>query len=121
MPATASPATASLAESRDARGRNRAPQNRPKALQAQRRLATGLSAADDPGAAAAQDRYTRKAPSIACPIPASFPSTSSPVVEWIMSTAPMPPVFFNGLLGVRGVSVAKGFLRRARSDLERSC
>src|SRR5437764_3224145 len=56
MPATASPATASLAESRDARGRNRAPQNRPKALQAQRRLATGLSAADDPGAPAAQDR-----------------------------------------------------------------
>src|SRR6266576_2988673 len=98
MPATASPATASLAGSRDARGQNRAPQKRPKAIQAQRRLATGSPAADDPGARAAQDRHTRKAPSTACRIPASFPSTNA-LIEGIMPTAQTPPSSFNSLLG----------------------
>src|SRR5438128_10611552 len=97
MPATASPATASLAGSRDVRGQNRAPQNRPKAIQAQRRLASGSPAADDPVARAAQDRHTRKAPSTAGRIAASFRSTNA-LVEGIMLTAPMPPGFFNGLL-----------------------
>src|SRR5437764_2972628 len=99
MPATASPATASLAGSRDVRGQNRAPQNRPKAIQAQRRLATGSPAADDPGARAAQDRHTRKAPSTACRIPTSFPSTNA-LIEGIMPTAQTPPSSFNRLLAI---------------------
>src|SRR5437588_820333 len=82
MPATASPATASLAGSRDVRGQNRAPQNRPKAIQAQRRLATGSPAADDPGARAAQDRHTRKAPSTITPPP--FRERRSPPGRWTL-------------------------------------
>jgi hypothetical protein len=74
-----SPATASLAGSRDAPRRNRAPQNRPTALRAQRRLATRSPAAGDPGARAAQDRHTRKAPRPLVRIPprSPRPATSS--------------------------------------------